>query len=597
MKNLFIVVALLLSVNAHAQQNTTQLVYAAYDNGTTNPQPTSFPLIDPLYNTNPNTIVCLASCTGTNVDMDYSLQNRYNVPSTNNYLNYFILKTDSNLKPYWHKPFIKNTNPAYEITINSTQIDNNHNLYIAGDFKGTFDFDPSDSVRSITSKYFNVFNPSPDAFMAKYDTAFNLVWIKVFTKATATNSGVGIVDFEVSADGKQIYTKLDTYNGTGADINPQVRISNAYGYNPLVKFDAGGNYEWHKTFLVQGYYEPSYNIAINSKNELIMTGYGGSTQYPVDLDWGAGNFFITGNKGGSFVAKYTGNGTFLDAIIIENLPNPYYGGNYLKLSIDKYDNIITYGIFNGIFQPNPNDTAFTLTGHSIVTAGGFVPPSAIYVCYNDSLHFKWANKIYHPLGSLPYYANSNGISIFHDYSNQSSYFIAQTNYANSPDSIEIHKVDSLGNLTAKLQFQTKEFYYAINEPNSFMFTGYTDFNVCDLNPDSARDFTVPIYSVFVARYSNYTVGSIGTTAPTPAPHSNNVKVYPNPARGNINVQFGEGWAGSATVAIYDAMGKKIMSQPTQATTTAINLSGLAAGIYTLKVSGNNANTTQKLVVY
>jgi hypothetical protein len=88
----------------------------------------------------------------------------------------------------------------------------------------------------------------------------------------------------------------------------------------------------------------------------------------------------------------------------------------------------------------------------------------------------------------------------------------------------------------------------------------------------------------------------GTTDPTPAPHSN-VKVYPNPVRGSINVQFSEGWAGSATVAIYDAMGKKVRQQTTQATTTAINISGLAAGIYTLKVSGNNANTTHKLVVY
>jgi hypothetical protein len=45
------------------------------------------------------------------------------------------------------------------------------------------------------------------------------------------------------------------------------------------------------------------------------------------------------------------------------------------------------------------------------------------------------------------------------------------------------------------------------------------------------------------------------------------------------------------------MGKKVRQQTTQATTTAINISGLAAGIYTLKVSGNNANTTHKLVVY
>jgi hypothetical protein len=169
----------------------------------------------------------------------------------------------------------------------------------------------------------------------------------------------------------------------------------------------------------------------------------------------------------------------------------------------------------------------------------------------------------------------------------------------------IHRIDATsGSILGKYTIENMDLYSICNiDNNTLLMTGdvgYT-FNGSDIDLDTNSVYPVNgamsgCTSTLWATYKNWNV----STDPTPAPHTN-VKVYPNPVRGNahstINVQFSDGWAGSATIAIYDAMGKKIMQQTTQATTTAINISGLAAGIYTLKVSGNNANTTQKLVVY
>jgi hypothetical protein len=160
-------------------------------------------------------------------------------------------------------------------------------------------------------------------------------------------------------------------------------------------------------------------------------------------------------------------------------------------------------------------------------------------------------------------------------------------------------IQNIKNYSSGIRYQNKKGELITFGTND-MFT--TDIDIDCFTTDSViipAFVSYPGDVTFLAIYDSTSYNNlppIGTTDPTPTPHSN-VKVYPNPVRGSINVQFGDGWAGSATIAIYDAMGKKITQQTTQATTTTINISGLAAGIYTIKTQGNNTNTTHKLVVY
>ncbi len=73
----------------------------------------------------------------------------------------------------------------------------------------------------------------------------------------------------------------------------------------------------------------------------------------------------------------------------------------------------------------------------------------------------------------------------------------------------------------------------------------------------------------------------------------NFSVYPNPTNtGFINISTTSN--ANVTVAIYDILGKQVISKTLN--NNHLNVSGLKAGIYILKLSQNEATTTKKLVI-
>lgn len=73
----------------------------------------------------------------------------------------------------------------------------------------------------------------------------------------------------------------------------------------------------------------------------------------------------------------------------------------------------------------------------------------------------------------------------------------------------------------------------------------------------------------------------------------NVSIYPNPSNGVFNVSNEQGL--EQTVEVYDVAGKAIYST-TSSTVATIDLSGVATGVYTVKVSNNSGSTTQNIVI-
>jgi hypothetical protein len=242
--------------------------------------------------------------------------------------------------------------------------------------------------------------------------------------------------------------------------------------------------------------------------------------------------------------------------------------------------------------------------------------------YTQVLHDQFSADMDSIVGTITFQANGNNVDVYDKWRNGNNYLgkfrKTHLNLPNGSKSDFTEKfinnewegiarrdnlIDNFGNYTDNKQMNwvNGAWNTIIHLQRIHIYNGIDLVETSFYILDAPTSMMMPIGRFVYSNYQQFNVAGGGiSTDPTPAPHTN-VKVYPNPvrsnARGSINVQFGEGWAGSATVAIYDAMGKKITQQTTQATTTTINISGLAAGIYTLKVSGNNANTTHKLVVY
>lgn len=77
---------------------------------------------------------------------------------------------------------------------------------------------------------------------------------------------------------------------------------------------------------------------------------------------------------------------------------------------------------------------------------------------------------------------------------------------------------------------------------------------------------------------------------------NSFMIYPNPSRGDINIQSTFD-VGEANISIFDMNGRKVFDQKVEMSHKAnVNASGLNAGIYLIKIDGGGYTHTSKLVI-
>jgi len=132
----------------------------------------------------------------------------------------------------WAKSFGGNSND-YGFSICS---DASGNVYTAGHFDGTVDFDPGPGVFNLVS------TTAVDIFITKLNSAGNLVWAKSFEGITGGND----VDFSITTDvSGNIYT-TGYFNGT-VDFDPGAStftLTSVADDIFISNLDASGNFIW-----------------------------------------------------------------------------------------------------------------------------------------------------------------------------------------------------------------------------------------------------------------------------------------------------------------------------------------------------------------
>ena len=113
--------------------------------------------------------------------------------------------------------------------------DSTGNIYIAGSFSGTVDFDPSASTFPLTSA------GGADAFVSKYDVFGQFQWAKAF-------SGTGVTHAQSISLGTSNAIIVSGYFTETADFDPGTNTASLRSAGSLdgfiVSLDAGGNYRW-----------------------------------------------------------------------------------------------------------------------------------------------------------------------------------------------------------------------------------------------------------------------------------------------------------------------------------------------------------------
>lgn len=249
------------------------------------------------------------------------------------------------------------------------------NVYIAGAFQGTVDFDPGPGTTTLVSA------GSDDAFISKFDPNGNFLAVYTFTNnlfckiygIAIDNSGAiittggfsGSVDFDPSAT---VYSK--TSNGA-LDIF-------------VCKLNASGNLAWVKTIGSFGSDDIGISVACDPSDNVLVTGYFQGSN--VNFDVGASNFLLSASGGTKdvFVLKLNTVGNFSWAFNLgSSTASTADVGQTIKC--DGSGNVYVGGYFNNTVDFDPglgNATIFCPAGSS----------DAFVAKYSTSGAYIWAKS-------------------------------------------------------------------------------------------------------------------------------------------------------------------------------------------------------------
>jgi len=202
----------------------------------------------------------------------------------------YMAKYDSAGNYLWANTIGNATTNFTGINYTDMNVDNTGNIYTAGFFDGTVDFDPGAGLASVSSA------GGRDMFFAKYNTNGGYLWVK--------NMGASGADqiFNINLYKTEGVYITGSFSGT-VDFNPSVNTNTLTGVANskfFAKYDTAGNYVW--TENMGNNIDRTY-VFSNNQGTIYLTGAFSNT---IDLDPSSGtaNFVAYPSWANLFFAKY-----------------------------------------------------------------------------------------------------------------------------------------------------------------------------------------------------------------------------------------------------------------------------------------------------
>lgn len=236
-----------------------------------------------------------------------------------------------------------------EIT-NSIVLDPAGNVYLAGSFRNTVDFDPGSAVAELTAL-------RADNFICKLDGNFNFIWVK---HLKGNNEFASTCAITLDAGGNIITTGL-FYSTVDFDPGPATNTLDCNaGHIFILKLNPSGDFLWAKQVgnnpAISNFVS---SVTTDSQGYIYSTGY---FQQTVDFDPGPGTYNLTSSiYQDMYVLKLSPLGNFAWAKKIGSsssfeIPN--------GIAVDPSLNVYTTGYFTGTADFDPGNASY-----NIVTKG------------------------------------------------------------------------------------------------------------------------------------------------------------------------------------------------------------------------------------
>lgn len=236
----------------------------------------------------------------------------------------------------------------------SIAVDNSGNVYTAGEFRGTADFDPGPGTYNLTS-----FSPCCyDIFISKLDASGNFLWAKQL-------GGTDIdIAFAITVDAAgNVYTTGEFYGTADFEPGPGVYNLTSAGSSDIFisKLDAAGNFVWAEQMGGPANSAASLDhpsaIAVDAAGNVYTTGNFAGTS---DFDPGPGVYNLTSNytfQDDIFISKIDVNGNFVWAKQLSGISNE----ESVSIAVDAAGNVYTTGQFYNTTDFDPGPGIYNLT--------------------------------------------------------------------------------------------------------------------------------------------------------------------------------------------------------------------------------------------
>lgn len=249
----------------------------------------------------------------------------------------FISKLDASGNFVWAKQFAASSGGASGRTITS---DASGNVYIAGGFKGTVDFDPSTDIFNLTVSIPD--GSDSDAFISKLDASGNFLWAKQLVGESVSATSIAVdASGNVYTTGYVIGT-VDFDPGSGTFDITSLGTSRSDMF--IFKLNALGDFVWANQ-LAGNDNEKGSSIAVDASGNIYTTGYFTGT---VDFDPGVGVFNLSafGYYGDVFVHKMSSMTTGVTENSFKNQVTVYPNPTEDIIRISTVDNTLPMTLYD-----------------------------------------------------------------------------------------------------------------------------------------------------------------------------------------------------------------------------------------------------------
>jgi hypothetical protein len=299
--------------------------------------------------------------------------------TSNGTIDIFVCKLNSNGNFVW----AKNIGGQYEDVGYSVCVDSQKNVYVAGSFKDTVDFNPGPSIYKLVSSGYD------DAFILKLDSIGNFIWANKIGGPYLGGNTLGDYCYSVAIDPSNNVYATGLFSGT-VDFDPgpnTYNLSSSLNSEDIfiLKLNSSGNFVWANNFG-GGYKDQGNLIKVDASYNIYTSGFFGGT---VDFDPSSNisnltslNFNITFLQKNSQCISTT---SILNKAICNNYVSP--SGKYTWVTSGVYnDTIINAAGCDSIILINLVIKKSSDTTISKTVCNNFTSPSGKYLWNTSGIY-------------------------------------------------------------------------------------------------------------------------------------------------------------------------------------------------------------------